>query len=693
MPIKQESRAYAFSTPLGEDVLIPARFAGVEELGRPFRYDLELVSEDPAVDPDQLLAQNVTLRLQLHDGGTRYFNGVVSRFWQTGFRDDIAHYRAEIVPWFWLLTQAADCRIFQEKHAVDIVEDILRDSGLGDHELRLSTTYPVREFCVQYRESHFDFISRLLEEEGIAYYFKVENGKHTLILADSAGAHDPCPDLEEAHWHQPSKTLGDAPYVTSWIRRQTFRTTRFAHHDFDFNAPRTSLLAKSLIQREHANANLEVFDYPGFYSDVSEGERLANVRLQEIQAGHQVFEGTSTIRSFTVGHKFTLSDHPTAAHNREYLLTRVTHELVTEFAEGFKADGKEKYLYQASLEAIPSDVPFRPARLTPRPFIRGPQTAIVVGPSGEEIHTDVHGRIKVQFPWDRRGAYDDTSSCWIRVAQEWAGKNWGALFLPRIGQEVMVEFLEGDPDRPIITGRLYNGDQKPPYALPDNKTVSTMRSLSSKDGGGYNELRFQDLKGQEMLFLHAEKDHHLKVKNDSVTQIGHDQHEVVEQDSSTEIKNNRNLVVGAEEKHKVAGDRHVTVEGKEAKKVAGTQSLKVDGDVAEEFGGDQSVQISNDLYLKAGSNIVIEAGSNLTLKVGNSFIAIEGGGIKIGTNGDIVLEAKGKLKGEGTGGLELKAAAQAKMEGSAGIKISSPAMAELSTTGICTVKGSLVKIN
>jgi type VI secretion system secreted protein VgrG len=339
-----------------------------------------------------------------------------------------------------------------------------------------------------------------------------------------------------------------------------------------------------------------------------------------------------------------------------------------------------------------SDTPFRSARLTPKPVVTGPQTALVVGPSGEEIYTDKYGRVKVQFHWDRYGKSDENSSCWIRVSQGWAGKGWGAVSIPRIGQEVVVDFLEGDPDRPLITGRVYNATAHVPYSLPAHKTVSTFKTNSTKGGQGFNEIRFEDKKGEEQIFIHGEKNHDLRIKHDAFEWIGHDRHLIVKNDQVEQVENDRQEKIKRDHVEEIGRDHHLTIKGKEAIKITGSHSITVEDDVIEVFTKNQSTQVTKNLYVK-GENIVIEATKNITINVGDSYIAIESGGIKIATNGDIVLDALGNIKAKAIQDVKLEATANAGVKGTAGLKLESPAPAELSSSAILTLKGSLVKIN
>jgi type VI secretion system secreted protein VgrG len=679
----QTGRLLALGTPLGEDVLLLRRFTGVEQLGSMFSYDLDMVSEQADIVFEKIVGQNVTIRLELLDGSTRYFNGYVSRFVQTGAGDRLVSYRATVVPWLWFLTRVSDCRIFQEMTVPDIIKEVFRSRGFSDFDdSGLSGTYRTWEYCVQYRESDFNFVSRLMEHEGIYYYFKHENGKHTLMLADSSSAHTQLPGYSELPFRPPSKARFEYETIESWIIEKQVQSGVAALTDFDFINPKKSLEAKAAISRTHAVPDLEVFEFPGGYTKPGEGDHYARVRIEELQAQYEVATAKTDARGITPGYLFKMVDYPRADQNREYLITGATYEIVSdhfESADNGRVAGEPERQYHCTFTAIEAHQPFRPPRTTPKPLIQGPQTAIVVGKSGEEIWTDEHGRVKVQFHWDRYSHADEKSSCWIRVAQSWAGKKWGAMFLPRIGQEVIVEFLEGDPDRPIITGRVYNGDNKTPYDLPANATRSGIKTLSSKGGGGFNEIRFEDKKGEEEIFIHAEKDLQTRVKNDRVAHIGRDQHLIVEQDLIEKIGRDHHLTVVGDHVDKTEGDRSTSIVGDHMAKVDGSDHLTVGGDRMVEIRGDDNLKVtgklnfkSNDkvsidsaadihqksgakiavdaagaIHIKSGAAIVIEGASQISLKVGGNFIDIGPSGVSI--SGTAVNINTGGAAGSGGG--------------------------------------------
>jgi type VI secretion system secreted protein VgrG len=678
----QETREIEIATPLGDDVLLFQRMTATEQLGRLFEYQLDVVSKDANIKLDDLLGQNVTVRLKMGDD-SRFFNGYVSRFCFVGMAENLYQYQITLRPWLWFLTRTADCRIFQNKKVPDIIKQIFRDHGFSDFEEKLSATYRDWEYCVQYRETDFNFVSRLMEQEGMYYYFKHEDAKHTLVLADSIEAHESVPDYEEVPFFPYEETLRrERDHIFDWFVAQEVQPGTYALNDFDFEKPKADLNAKLKQPYGHSVDQFEVYDYPGEYLEKSDGDEYVRKRVEELHAQYQQVQGQGNARGLTTGCLFTLTQYPRDDQNKEYLITSATYELQSD-EYGSAAAASAEQIFMCSFTAIDSAQPFRTPRVTPKPVVQGPQTAMVVGPKGEEIHTDKHGRVKVQFHWDREGAADENSSCFIRVSHAWAGKNWGAIALPRIGQEVIVDFLEGDPDHPLVTGRVYNEINKPPYELPANATISTFKTNSSKGGEGFNEFRFEDKKGEEQIFMHAEKNMDIRVKNDRFETIGHDRSLVVENDKKEHIKNERHEVVDSHHMEKIGADRNLNVEGKEAKAVADSLSLKVSGDVIEEFGSNHSEQVSSDYYLKA-SNIVIEGTTNVTVKVGQSYIAIDSGGIKIGTTGTIELEATGTLSAKGTAGVTVESPATTDVKGS---------MTTVKGDAVLTLEGGLVKIN
>jgi len=624
----QENRLLAIATPLGDDTLLLAGFSGEETISRPFRFDLELLSESESIDFDAIVGQNVTVRLTLATGDDRYFNGFISRFSQSGRNRKLVSYRAEMVPWLWFLTRTADCRIFQNKKVPDIVKQIFDDMGFKDYKLQLYGDFTEREYCVQYRETDFNFISRLLEEEGISYFFEHEDGRHVLVLANDPSAHKPCPDQPSARYEGGQGASDEEDIIHDFRVQQEMRPGAYTQADYNFEQPNTTLRANVSGQGPY-----EIYDYhPGEYRTSGDGDGLAKTRLQELEAAGLVAHGSSDCRGFVAGFRFELKDHYRDDMNQDWLLTSVRHTASQpgDFHSQGDSSGAEVH-YRNEFECIPHDTPFRPARVTPHPVVQGSQTAVVVGPSGEEIYTDKYGRVKVQFHWDRDGKNDENSSCWVRVSQLFAGKKWGAMFLPRIGQEVIVDFLEGDPDQPIITGRVYNAEQMPPYTLPDEKTKSTMKSYSSKGGDGFNEIRFEDKKGSEQIFIHAERNQDLRVEHTLLETIGATRHHKVASHLYEEI----------------GGDAHFTVRGDQNEKIEGTVSLDAGMDLEQKVGQNMALEAGQEIHLKSGMNLVIETGVSLTLKVGGNFINIGPAGVYI--SGTMVFINSGGSAGSGAG--------------------------------------------
>jgi type VI secretion system secreted protein VgrG len=488
----QADRKFRVDTPLGTDVLLLERFEGEEAISQPFRFTLDLVSEDPAIDAAALLRKPASVSMELPDGGTRTIHGRVRRFEQLGREagEGLVSYRAEVVPWLWFLSLASDCRIFQNKSVPDILEQVFKDFGFSDFRANLTGSYEPREYCVQYRETYLDFVSRLMEEEGIFYFFEHAEDKHTLVLADAPSAVKPCPAQAKARFVPQAGPEMHEDVVLGVAVEHSARTGKVTLRDFNYLTPDTSL--SSEVKGE---AKEEHYDYPGGYATRAQGDRYARIALAAREAEGEQLHGTGTCRAFQAGFRFGLVEHYRADLNAQWQLMRVAHVGTSGgFGTGRGADDAD---YSNSFTCIPHGVPFHPRATTPRPVVAGTQTAVVVGPAGEEIFPDKYSRVKVQFHWDREGKKDQDSSCWVRVSTAWAGKGFGFLQIPRIGDEVVVAFEEGDPDRPIIVGRVYNAAAMPAWALPANQTQSGVRTRSSKGGAASNcnELRFEDKKG------------------------------------------------------------------------------------------------------------------------------------------------------------------------------------------------------
>jgi type VI secretion system secreted protein VgrG len=600
--LTQSDRLIQITTPLGPDVLVPRSFEGTEEISRLFEYRLVLASENGSIDPTAIVGKRVTVSIFQSDLQTnRYFDGFVSHFTKLPRRPPhrlFYEYEIRMVPWTWFLTRTTNCRIFQEKTVPQVIEQIFQDFSFTDYQPQFTGTHNPWTYCVQYRETAFDFISRLMEKEGIFYFFKHEDGKHTMMLGDKSSVHQDCPYQSTMGIEPATGYLRDVDTVHTWERHYQYRSGKWAQTDYNFETPTTSLLTnESTVISLDKIQSYELFDYPGVYDNKGDGESLTKLRMEEVEIAFDTARGESDCRSFAAGFKFTLKDHEQTDQNQPYTLLSVAHSAGQGSLYG--GEGNEKASYQNSFECFPSSVEFRAQRQTPRPIVHGSQTAVVVGPSGEEIYTDNYGRVKVQFFWDRLGVKDENSSCWIRVSQPWAGKNWGAVWIPRIGQEVVVDFLEGDPDRPLIVGRVYNEQQTVPYALPANSTQSGFKSRSSKSGGSsdFNELRFEDKTGSEEIHIQAQKDMTILIKHDETTTINNDRTETVSQNETGNIGQKRDWTIGTQDK--------LTV------------------------GEKQAISVGQEIDIQAGMKISIQAGAQIQITCGGSSITMNPGMITI----------------------------------------------------------------
>ncbi len=610
----------------GEELRV-LRFRGAEGISQLFRFDFELVSRNAKIDFKQVVGKPAAFAIAGVEE-PRHVNGMINRFEQGAVGRGFTRYYLQIVPRVWTLLHRIDSRIYQQKSVPGILEGVFKDAGIPStaYRLALQSSYKEREYCVQYQESDWNFLARLMEEEGIFYFFEHKEDEHVLVIADSPSAHSPIAGDAKIPFRASSDLEPDGrEYVATFRYGEAVRIGSVQLRDFSFKTPKANLDARDKAAEW---SELELFAYPADYHAADVGRQRATAWLQAEQAMRAAAAGEGVVTRFTPGYRFTLEGHGRADLDREYLITDVRHEghepqaLEEEMGQG------EDCEYVNEFRCIPADVPYRPPRITPRPYIRGTQTATVVGPSGEEIYTDEYGRIKVRFPWDRRGEANENSSCWIRVSQPGAGGGFGFFWLPRVGQEVVVAFHEGHPDQPHVIGSVYNADQMPPYPLPDQKTKSTIKTASSKGAAGFNEIRIEDLKGEEQIFIHAEKNLDLRVKADRYEWIGADAHQIVKRDQFEQVENERHAKVGADDITEIVGDRHLKVKGKQASAVDGSLSLTVTGDVIEVFKANHSEQTSQNLYLKA-MGVVIESMSGITLKTGGNSVVIDPSGVTI----------------------------------------------------------------
>ncbi len=586
MPILKPADEAQFLFEVSGIKLRVVEFTIRERISSPYEVELNLASEDE-VSFDDVIGKEGLLTI-LGEEADRYAHGIVNQFMQTGSIEEAPVgtrfylYRATVVPSLWLLSLEQDCRIFQNKSVPDIIKKILEDGGItGDrYSFRLQGQYQPRDYCVQYRETDLNFISRLLEEEGIFYFFEHTEDKHLLVFGDSAVNYQPIQGKPEVTFNPTQGMVQDEEFVTNFVLSRQIRTGKVTLRDFNFEKPSLDLTAQD---QGDFYQKLEVYDYPGEYTDGGRGKNLAKVRLQEAAMYKDRAEGQSFCPRFVPGFTFKLADHELDSFNKEFLLAEIFHSGSQPQSLEEHAHGSSGFKYSNQFFGIPSSVTLRPERTSPKPVVEGVQTAIVVGPKGEEIYTDEHGRVKVQFHWDREGKRDEKSSCWIRVSQVWAGANWGAMYIPRIGHEVIVDFIEGDPDRPIITGRVYHGSNKPPYTLPDEKTKSTIKSDSSLGGGGSNEFRFEDAKGSEEIYLHGQKDWTIAIENDKNQTVGHDE--------TLSVGNNRTKTVGVDQSESIGSNKAIQVGVNHTETIGSNKTLNVGANHTESIGANMSLNV------------------------------------------------------------------------------------------------------
>ncbi len=619
-------------------------FEAEEELSRPFSLTLTLAPPDEVeVDLAALMGSPACLSMQLGDGSSRYIHGVVVglQSWEEGTEEDRRRLRAEVAPAFGNLRHVRRSRVFQDLSVPKIVEKVLSDSPV-EHRASLSATYEPREFCLQYNESDLDFIQRLLEEEGIFYFFEHEKDRHVLVLGDSAGAFPSLPDGEPISYREPGGWFPSGlERIDAFSSRMEVRQGKVTLRDFDFARPAFDLTAAVTASKAQ---DLEIYEYPGDYLAPSAGKALAKIRLEAERIGSAVSAGSGISRRLLPGYVFELQEHPVQHLDGRYLLVGVHHRGEQHEApiHGATDAAEEKgERYRNDFVCIHADLPYRPERRTPRPIIAGPQTAIVVGPAGEEIYCDAHGRVKAHFHWDREGSADEHASCWMRVSQAWAGPGFGALYLPRIGQEVVVEFLEGNPDRPIISASLYNGDHPVPVSLPHEKTRSTLRSSSSPGGDGNNELRFEDAAGQEEIFVHAQRDLRVEIENDRTEEVKRDERLTIEKNRACEVGGDRSLDVDH--------DASLTVSEDQLLKVTKDRSVTVDGDHVESVSCDQSIAVGDSLSISVGGSDTEGVALEKTTDVQKNY-KLEVGGASSELVGGLRAETAGGDRKETVGG-------------------------------------------
>ncbi len=656
MSYEEGNRYLYLETPLGNGKLLLQSFTGSEGLSELFDFQVELLAENAtAINFDQLIGKDVSFGIDGTESRfiARDFNGIVVEFMQ-GLRDhEFTAYRMRVRPAIWKLTKTYQSRIFQHMTVPDILKKVLTGFEVV---YEIQGDFEEREYCTQYRETDFAFVSRLMEEEGMFYFFKFTHGAHKLVLGNTRTSHPDILGTSSLIFESTAGGLRDDERITLWQKKQIWGSGKYTTWDHHFQLPHkhleaqaTSAIAVQVGKTSHKlnlaqNEDLEVYDYPAAYAqrfdDIGrsgavqdtlqnvflDAKRTESIRIQQQETQTLLIQAASNCRQITPGHKFLLQQHFDG--DGKYVVLTTFHDAAEADFRSAQSQEDENH-YNNRFTCLPYDLPFRPPSVTQKPVIPGPQTAVVVGPGGEEIFTDKYGRVKVQFHWDRDGKYDADSSCWLRVGTMSAGKQWGSVFIPRVGHEVIVGFLEGDPDRPIIVGSVYNADTMPPYELPANKTRSGIKSDSSKGSSGFNEIRFEDKKGAEQIFTNAERNQDVRVKNDLMETVVHDSHRIVQNDHLEQI----------------TGDKHLSVKGDQNEKIDGTVSLKAGMNYEAKVGMNHALEAGTEIHLKAGMNLVVESGATLTLKVGGSFINLNPAGVFI--SGPMVMINSGGSAGSG----------------------------------------------
>ncbi|MGE0384759.1 MAG: type VI secretion system Vgr family protein [Gammaproteobacteria bacterium] len=659
----------------------------VDRLSRPFLIELVLLSDSFDLDYDILLGGSFTVKMELPgESKFRYFNGILAQMTLAGSSGTSALYRAQLRPWFWLLTRSANSRIFNDKNAVEIVKAILQEAGFSDHEWRLSNSakYETREYCVQYRETDFDFVNRLFEEEGIYYYFRHADGKNYLVLADAVGSHDKPDGYESIKYDQRTADQAtlDREGIGDWCEWREVQPGKFTTTAYNFETPTEKLEVTHTAAANHTYGTLEVYDPPEDYAKTPRGKWFAQVRAEEFKLQTQRYVARGNPRGLGVGNLFKLTDHPRKSQNQEYLVVSAVHDLRSLDLVFGKFDKQPSYTFDLRFETIMSKSQFRPPRVTPKALVQGPQTAVVVGDKNEEIATDKYGRVKVKFHWDRRGddkAAWDKRSCWIRVSHGWAGKAWGQIFIPRVGQEVIVDFLEGDPDQPIITGRVYNAEQVVPYELPAKKTQSGIKTRSTDKGDTktFNELRFEDKKGKEEIYFHAERDFNRVVENNDTLKVGFDVKD--KGDQTIDIFNNQTITIGTS--NAADGSQKLTIyKDRTTQLKTGNDKLTIDKGNRETTvsKGDQKLTIS-----MGNRTSTIKGNDKLTLQTGNQTIAISAGKQDVTAAQSITLKVGPSSIKIDPSGITIKGPM---------IKIDGSAMVDIKAGGMLTAKSPMTTV-
>jgi type VI secretion system secreted protein VgrG len=630
--LTQEQRLISIKTPLADDELLLTAFDGTEYISDLFEFKIDVLSSNHNVKPEQLIGKTVTITIQNEQ--KRTFNGYISRFTYGEVKaDNLRKYHLTMVPWLWFLDKTHNNRIFQNKSTKDIVSQVFKDFGFNDFDFKATGNPKPREYCVQYNESDLNFVSRLLEEDGIAYFFTHSSDKHTLVLVDDKNAYQECAETNLEY----SKGNKPGTQINHWEHVYEFRKGKWSLNDYDFENPSKSQLKSTPSTSKFSKvSNYEHYEYVA-YHDFAGIQELSNKRIESEEVSMNTVEAAGDCSSFYAGGKFVMAKHAVAAEQGGYIITVIKHHA---FDNSYLAGHESESGYKNQFACIPESIYFRPPLVHYKPRMMGPQSAIVVGPAGEEIYIDNLGRIKVQFHWDREGKKNENSTCFLRVMQPWAGAGWGTSFIPRIGMEVVVGFFEGDPDRPIVSGALYNGENNPPF---NSKTQSGIRTRSTKKGtaANCNELRFDDLKGAEQIYVHAEMNMDTEVEHDETHSVENDRTKTIGHDETSSIGNDRSKSVGNDQSETVGHNKSISVSNNHSESIGKNKLLDVGGNHNESIGKNMSITVGDNLSKDVGKKITISAGDQITIKTGSASITMK-------SNGDITINGNNiNLKGSG----------------------------------------------
>ena len=585
------NRKIKINTVVSEETLRFSSLEGQEEISRLFDFNVILKSSQNNLDPQTFLGTQMTISIELDFfGARRYLNGQCIHFMLAGKEGRHYLYHARLKPWLWHTDLRTDFRMFQNMNAQSIIEQVLADYPFT-YRFELSQSYREWEYCVQYGESDLNFIMRMMENEGMWFWFEHTADEHILVITDETSLCSPYPSYEQVPYYDPDTTFADQDSIHTWSAGCQARSGRYVARDYNFTMPKTQLPAHSIIEPGHAHDNYEFFEYPGRYSNLDEGEQYARIRMEALQSDFMRGRASSNVRGFAPGRLFTLTNHPAISQNREFMIVSAHYSWSESDYEA--RSESQQHQCQTEIETHDTSKPFRPTCLTPKPRSSGPETAVVVGPAGQEIYTDEYGRVKVSFPWNRYCSQDENSSCWIRVSHPWAGAGFGGMHVPRIGQEVLVDYLNGDPDRPVITSRVYNAYQMPPWSLPANATQSGFLTRSSIDGTAENAnaLRFEDKKGAEQLWIHAERNQDIEVENDETHWVGNDRKKTIDRDETSKIKRDRTETVDRNETITVHGNRTETVDRNEKITIHKNRTKTVDRNETDRIDGNWSTLV------------------------------------------------------------------------------------------------------